>query len=254
MKLFEFDYTLPKELIAQHPLRRRDASRLLILDRRSGEIEHRYFRDLLEALHPHDALVLNNTKVKRVRLIGKKETGGKVEALLLRQLSSSTYETLLNPSALRIGTLILFDQAREAELVGGNGIVKTIRFQKGNVEKWLERKGAPPLPPYIRRLPEKKDVERYQTVYARKEGAVAAPTAGLHFTKPLLRSIKEKGVRLCTTTLHVGYGTFEPVRCENIEAHKMHEEYFELSSHAARLLSETREKGGRIIAVGTTSC
>ncbi|MBI4436804.1 MAG: tRNA preQ1(34) S-adenosylmethionine ribosyltransferase-isomerase QueA [Candidatus Omnitrophica bacterium] len=254
MKLSEFDYTLPKELIAQYPLKQRDRSRLLVLHRESGEIEHRTFRDLFHFLHQQDTLVLNDTKVRRARLFGRKETGGRIEALLLRSVSPSTYEALLNPSASKIGSRILFDQHREAEVVGGNGIVKTIRFQKGNVMKWLRQKGTPPLPPYIRRLPDREDIHRYQTVYARKEGAVAAPTAGLHFTKPFLRKIEAKGVCLCGITLHVGYGTFEPVRSEEIEDHKMHEEYFELSSKAARILNETKKKGGRIIAVGTTSC
>ena len=230
LRLPEFDYPLPKERIAQLPLPRRDASRLLVLHRRTETIEHRTFRDLPDYLLPGDALVLNDTKVIPARLIGRRSTGGKVEALLLRKLSSETYEALLNPSSkLKPGSRLFFEEGTEAEVIGGNGTVKTIQFQKGGGRDWIKRKGMTPLPPYIRRLPNKVDINRYQTVYARKEGAVAAPTAGLHFTRSLLRRIKEKGIRTCHVTLHIGYGTFEPVREEDIAKHKMHAEYFEVS-------------------------
>ena len=255
LKLADFDYLLPKEKIAQSPLPRRDASRLLILDRKTRTIEHRRFRDLLDYLKPEDALVLNETKVIPARLFGQRTTGGRMEALLLRQLGSQTYEALLNPSSkLTPGSRILFEKGMEAQIVGGNGTVKTVRFKEDHVERWLRQKGLTPLPPYIRRAATGKDLTRYQTVYARKEGAVAAPTAGLHFTKPLLREVEKRGIYVCPVTLHVGYGTFEPVRKEELARHKMHEEYFEISQRTCGALNETRRRGGRIVAVGTTSC
>ncbi len=255
LRLPGFDYPLPKERIAQLPLPRRDASRLLVLHRRTETIEHRTFRDLPDYLLPGDALVLNDTKVIPARLIGRRSTGGKVEALLLRKLSSETYEALLNPSSkLKPGSRLFFEEGTEAEVIGGNGTVKTIQFQKGGGRDWIKRKGMTPLPPYIRRLPNKVDINRYQTVYARKEGAVAAPTAGLHFTKTVLQEIQRKGICICYVTLHVGYGTFEPVREEDIAKHKMHAEYFEVSQKTCKVLNETRRRGGRVVAVGTTSC
>lgn len=254
MKRSDFDYFLPKSLIAQFPLPRRDSSRLLVLHRKESRIEHRTFLEFPDFLSPGDALVLNNTKVTRARLFGSKETGGKVEALFLRPLSPLEYEVLLNPSdRLKEGSLLFFDH-RPARLVGGEGTVKRIRFEKDGIGSWLKGKGSVPLPPYIRRPPQKKDLFRYQTVYAKKEGAVAAPTAGLHFTKTLLRRLKEKGVSLCQVTLHVGYGTFEPVRCEALQDHRMHEEYFEISPRSASLLNAVRRRGGKIVSVGTTSC
>ena len=255
MKLSEFDYVLPKERIAQVPLKRRDDSRLLVLHRDGERIEHRTFQDLLDYLHPKDALVLNDTRVKPARVFGERPTGAKVEALFLRKATSKSYKVLLNSSSkLKVGDRILFGRGFEAELVTDDGIVKTIRFEKDHIENWIRRKGLVPLPPYIRRAPEAKDVNRYQTVYAKKEGAVAAPTAGLHFTKTLLQKISQKGIQKCTLTLHVGYGTFEPVREEEITRHKMHEEYFEIPRKTCDALNETRRKGGRIVAVGTTSC
>lgn len=255
MNLAQFDYLLPKTLIAQVPLPRRDASRLLVLHRKEGRIEHRRFHDLPEYLKREDVLVLNDTKVKRARLLGRRETGGKIEVLLLRKISSSAYEALLNPSRrLKPGSPLFFGPRLSAEVVGGNGTVKIIRFRKKGVESWVRRKGKVPLPPYIRRLPERVDLLRYQTVYARKAGAVAAPTAGLHFTKGSLQKLIRQGVRLCRVTLHVGYGTFEPVRSVVLSEHKMHKEFFSVSAQSADLLNKVRERGGRIIAVGTTSC
>jgi len=255
MNLSEFDYSLPKSFIAQYPLQKRDRSRLLVLHRKTGEIEHAHFRDLLAYLHAGDALVLNDTKVKRSRMFGRKETGGKIEALFLRQLSPSDYEVLLSPSgSLKKGCRFFFDEEITAKLTGGNGIVKKIRFQKKGIEQWMRRKGSVPLPPYIHRSPDKEDLFRYQTVYAKKEGAVAAPTAGLHFTKSLLRKIERKKVCFCPVTLHVGYGTFEPVRSETVSEHKLHEEFFEMPLKTARSLNRVRKNGGRIVAVGTTSC
>ena len=218
-------------------------------------MEHRHFRDFQEYLESGDALVVNDTKVMRARLFGRKETGGKIEALLLRKISSLEYEALLNPSGrLTIGSRMLFEDHHEAELVGGNGTVKRIRFLHNGVERWMGQKGEMPLPPYISRSPEKEDFSRYQTVYAKKVGAVAAPTAGLHFTKTLLQRLKKEGIRVCRITLHVGYGTFEPVRSKVISEHKMHEEFFELPLQTAEILNRTRRKGGRVVAVGTTSC
>ena len=255
LRLADFDYILPEERIAQQPLKRRDDSKLLILHRESGRIEHCVFRDLPDYLKPKDALVLNETKVIPARIFGQRATGGRVEAFLLRRLDSQTYEALLNPSSkLMPGSRILFEKGMEAQIVGGNGTVKTIRFKENHVERRLRQKGLPPLPPYIRRTATRKDLTRYQTVYARREGAVAAPTAGLHFTKGLLQKIRRKGVRICPATLHVGYGTFEPVREEQLAKHNMHEEYFEINKRACRILNETRQRGGRVVAVGTTSC
>ena len=255
LRLSDFDYLLPKERIAQHPLSRRDRSRLLVLHRDGGRIEHRLFRDLPDYLNPPDLLVLNDTKVISARLLGKRSTGGKVEVLLLNRIAPQTYEALLNPSAkLETGSPLFFEDGSSARLIGGNGTVKTIRFETHSVETWMRRTGLVPLPPYIRRHPNRTDRNRYQTVYARREGAVAAPTAGLHFTRSLLQKIKERGIGIASVTLHVGYGTFEPVREEEIARHKMHEESFELPQRTASLLNETRRLGGRVIAVGTTSC
>ncbi len=254
MKLSDFDYILPQNRIAQFPLKKRDGTRLLVLHRKQKRMEHRSFRDLLDYLRSGDALVLNDTRVRRARLFGRKATGGKMEALLLRRVAPREYEALLSPgSRLRIGTPLFFGRWT-AFLTGGNGTVKRIRFQKEGIETWMKKRGAVPLPPYIRRLPGRLDLSRYQTVYARAEGAAAAPTAGLHFTKGLLRKIEQKGVTLCPTTLHVGYGTFEPVRKEQIETHRLHEEYFEISPKSAALLNRVRENGGEIVAVGTTPC
>ena len=218
-------------------------------------MEHRTFRDLPEYLESGDALVVNDTRVMRARVFGRKETGGQIEALILRKISSLEYEALLNPSGrLTIGSRVFFEDRREAEVVGGNGTVKRIRFRHNGVERWMGRKGEMPLPPYISRSPEKRDCSRYQTVYAKKVGAVAAPTAGLHFTRLLLQRLKKEGIRICPVTLHVGYGTFEPVRLEVISEHKMHEEFFELPLQTAEILNRTRQEGGRVVAVGTTSC
>ena len=255
VKLSDFDYVLPKDRIAQQPLPQRDASRLLVLNRGTGTIEHRRFRDLLDCLRLGDTLVLNDTKVVPARIYGRRTTGGKVEMVLLCQRDAQTYEALLSPSSnLAVGSRILFGEGMEAEVVGGSGTVKEVRFAKNGLGRWLQQKGLIPLPPYIRRPPTREDVRRYQTVDARREGAVAVPTAGLHFTKGLLQEIRRRGIRVCPVTLHVGYGTFEPVREEGVAKHKMHEEYFEISGETCRVLDETRRRGGRIVAVGTTSC
>ena len=262
MKLSDFDYILPKELIAQHPAKKRDESRLLVLHRDTGKIEHRIFRDITGYLNPGDLLVLNNTKVMPARLTGRKETGGKVEALVLNLVSGFKfhvpgdyeYEVLLRPTrGCEVGSKIMFCNGElNAEVVRIDNGRRFLKFNcNGNFEKMLDKFGEMPLPPYIKRKAIDFDIERYQTVYASKDGAVAAPTAGLHFTKGLLEDISKKRVDVEYVTLHVGYGTFKPVSSENIIEHKMEEEYFEIEN---RTIEELKDKKGRLIAVGTTSC
>ncbi|MFH1857679.1 MAG: tRNA preQ1(34) S-adenosylmethionine ribosyltransferase-isomerase QueA [Candidatus Omnitrophota bacterium] len=253
MQLSDFNYLLPKTLIAQAPLPKRDASRLLVVHRKSGRIEHRHFRDFPDYFQPGDIVVLNDTKVKRVRAVGKRASGSTLEVLFLQKRSPEEYEVLLNPgSRLKPGSRIFLGD-HEAVLIGGNGVIRRIRFQGKGIDSWLHQNGLVPLPPYIRRPATEEDASRYQTVYAKKDGAVAAPTAGLHFTKELLRKLEERGILQCVLTLHVGYGTFEPVRCENIREHRMHAEYFEISQGACNLLNRTRQLN-RVVAVGTTCC
>ena len=259
MDLNEFDYELPKELIAQDPLEDRSASRLLVLDKESGAVEHRIFREIPELLVPGDCLVINNTKVIPARLIGAREgSGGAVEVLLLKRIEGreNSWETLVKPGKkAKPGSRIVFGNGLlKAEVVDvveeGNRIV---RFEfEGIFEEILDRLGEMPLPPYITHKLE--DKNRYQTVYAKYDGSAAAPTAGLHFTKELLEEIRSAGVKIAEITLHVGLGTFRPVKAETVEEHRMHSEYYEISSEAAKLINETRQRGGRIVAVGTTSC
>lgn len=252
----DFYYELPQELIAQTPLKDRTASRLLVLDRKSGEIEHRRFRDITEYLRPGDCLVMNNTRVIPARLYGVKEdTGGKIEFLLLNRIDLDTWEIILKPGKRgRKGARFVFgDGALRAEITdvkpGGNRIV---RFEyEGVWEQLLDRLGEMPLPPYIKE--KLTDKERYQTVYSKIEGSAAAPTAGLHFTEELIEKIKDMGVNTAYLTLHVGLGTFRPVSVENVEEHVMHSERYEINEETADLINRTRENGGRIIAVGTTS-
>ncbi|MDP2910962.1 MAG: tRNA preQ1(34) S-adenosylmethionine ribosyltransferase-isomerase QueA [Candidatus Omnitrophota bacterium] len=257
MKLSDFDYNLPKELIAQYPSEKRDESRLLVLNKDTGGIEHRIFRDIIEYVAPGDILVLNNTKVLPAQLMGKKETGGKVEALILNtgegRRVKGEYEALLKPArGCNIGSRILFgDGALKAEVTRIENGRRFLRFDcSGDLEEMLDKLGEMPLPPYIKRNVSDSDKERYQTVYASKKGAIAAPTAGLHFTKKLLGDIFEKGVNVEHVTLHVGYGTFKPVSVENIKEHKMEEEYFEIENE---VIEKLKNKSGRTIAVGTTS-
>jgi len=265
MKLSDFDYNLPKNLIAQYPAEKRDGSRLLVLHRATGRIEHRIFRDIIEYLDPGDLLVLNNTKVLPARLVGKKETGGKVEALVLGIAHSAKgmahrdeYEVLLKPTrGSKVGTKIIFgDGELKAEVARIENGRRFLKFDcNGSLEKMLERLGEMPLPPYIKRvgvgLPDPyADADRYQTIYASKKGAVAAPTAGLHFTKKLLADISRKGIGVEYVTLHVGYGTFKPVSAEDIKEHKMEKEYFEIEDD---VIDKIKNKKGRMIAVGTTS-
>ena len=257
MKTHDFYYELPPELIAQTPLQQRDSSRLLVMDRATGALEHRHFHDLIEYLNPGDCLVLNNSRVLPARLLGHRvPSGGAVEVLLLKDLGGDTWDCLTKPGRKTpVGTELSFgDGALTATVVGAseNGN-KQVRFHyEGIFLEVLERLGKMPLPPYIKE--ELQDQERYQTVYSKVNGSAAAPTAGLHFTPELLEAIAAKGVRLAYVTLHVGLGTFRPVKAEEITDHEMHAEYCEISGETAALLNETRASGGRIICVGTTSC
>ena len=259
MNVNDFDYELPRELIAQDPLEDRASSRLLLLHKDSGEIEHHIFREIPSLLRAGDCLVINNTKVIPARLIGSREgTGAAIEVLLLKRVEGkeNTWETLVKPGKkARIGTKIVFgDGLLSGEVVDiveeGNRIV---RFSfDGIFEEILDRLGQMPLPPYITH--ELKDKNRYQTVYAKYDGSAAAPTAGLHFNKELLDEIRGMGVNIAEITLHVGLGTFRPVKAETVEEHHMHSEFYQVDEKAARLINETRSRGGRVIAVGTTSC
>ena len=256
MKKTDFYFDLPQELIAQTPLDRRDASRLMCLDKVTGAIEHRHFYELSSLLREGDCLVMNDSRVIPARLFGVRPTGGSVEVVLLRDLGGDQWECLTRPGRKTPpGTHITFgDGELTAEVVGaeadGN---KILRFSyEGIFLEVLDRLGQMPLPPYIKT--QLQDRERYQTVYARDPGSAAAPTAGLHFTRELLTALEEKGVKLCWVTLHVGLGTFRPVKEENIEDHPMHAEYCVISPETAHTINEARAAGGRIIAVGTTSC
>lgn len=256
MKTEDFYYDLPEELIAQHPLKERAQSRLMILDRKTGEIEHRHFKDILDYLNSGDCLVLNDTKVIPARLFGSRE-GKKesIEFLLLKRVEGDKWETLVKPGKkAKPGFKIVFgDGILQGEILSiGEDGTRIIEFKyKGIFEEILDKLGEMPLPPYIKEKLADKD--RYQTVYAKNIGSAAAPTAGLHFTEELLEEINKKGVKLVYITLHVGLGTFRPVKVENIEEHHMHSEYFEVSEEAAEIINETKGKGGRVIAVGTTS-
>lgn len=256
MKTSDFYYDLPPELIAQTPLTRRDASRLLHLNRSSGAIEHRHFYDIVEYLRPGDCLVMNDSRVLPARLLGHRPTGGAVEVLLLRDLGEKCWECLVKPGKkMQVGQEVSFGGGELTATVtavqeDGNRIVEF--HYDGIFLEVLERLGKMPLPPYIRE--ELADQERYQTVYSRELGSAAAPTAGLHFTKELLEKIREKGVHETFVTLHVGLGTFRPVKAEEVTEHHMHAEFCMLSEETAAILNKTRASGGRIVCVGTTSC
>lgn len=256
MKKSDFDFYLPEELIAQTPLEKRDGSRLLVLDKESGAMEHRHFYDLPEYLHVGDCLVLNNSRVLPARLIGTRPGGGAVELVLLRDLGEGRWECLSRPGRkTKPGTELSFGSGElkatvEAVAEGGNRIVKF--DYRGIFLEVLERLGKMPLPPYIKE--ELQDPERYQTVYSRELGSAAAPTAGLHFTNELLEKIQAMGVKVCYVTLHVGLGTFRPVKEDEIENHEMHSEFCIIPEDTARTVTETKQNGGRIVAVGTTSC
>ncbi len=257
MKSSDFFYELPQELIAQEPLAKRSSSRLLVLDRKSGEMEHRIFTDLKDYLKEGDCLVLNNTRVIPARLIGvRADTGGKIEFVLLKNRGNDIWEVILKPGRrAKSGARFVFgDGALKAEILevveGGNRLVHF--GYEGIFNEVLDRVGLIPLPPYItHKLP---DSERYQTVYSKFRGSAAAPTAGLHFTPELLEEIRQMGVSTAYLTLHVGLGTFRPVKVEDLENHVMHSEYYTLDSITAETINKARERGGRIVAVGTTSC
>lgn len=251
-----YDFDLPEELIAQSPLKERSSSRLLVLDRKTGEIRHESFTHLIDYLEPGDTLVLNDTRVIPARLFGiKQETGAKVELLLLKQLTDDRWETLVKPGKkVKPGTVLSFGEGKlrgicqESTDAGG----RVIRFEyDGIFNEILDELGQMPLPPYIKEQLE--DAERYQTVFARNPGSAAAPTAGLHFTEEYLQQIEKKGVNIAYVTLHVGLGTFRPVQVENVHEHKMHAEYYEISRENAELINATKEHGKRVIAVGTTA-
>jgi S-adenosylmethionine:tRNA ribosyltransferase-isomerase len=256
-KLEDFEYKLPPELIAQYPLEDRDSCRLLLVDRASGKISHHEFLDILKLCQAGDCLVFNNTRVFPARLFGQKDrTGATVEVFLLRNLENNLWEVLVKPARkIRIGNKIMFGDTLTCDVVdntlSGGRIVEF--NSNGNILQLLEKLGNMPLPPYIKRQPEKIDHEYYQTVYALKPGAVAAPTAGLHFTQPLMKKLEKKGLRSAFITLHIGLGTFRPVKVEDISRHRMDSEYYEVDEESSRLINQTKKDKGRIIAVGTTS-
>ena len=256
MKVSDFNYNLPKELIAQVPIKNRDQSRLMVLDRKNKTIEHKIFKDIIDYLEPGDCLVRNNTKVIPARLYGKKETGANVEFVLLKQLEGDVWESIVRPgSKLKPGTKVIFgDGLLEAEILDilEDGTRKVKFTYEGIFNEILDKIGLMPLPPYIHE--ELKENDRYQTVYAKYEGSAAAPTAGLHFTPELLKKIEEKGIKIANVTLHVGIGTFRPVKEENIEEHKMHTEHFYIKQEDVEKINETKKNGKKVIAVGTTSC
>ena len=255
-KTHDFYFDLPPELIAQTPLERRDASRLLTLDKVTGETRHMHFYDLPKLLRPGDCLVLNDSRVLPARLLGHRETGGACEVLLLIDRGEKVWECLVRPGKkLHTGARMSFgDGALTAQVVGEvEGGNRLVRFDyEGILLETLERLGKMPLPPYIKE--ELEDGERYQTVYSRVTGSAAAPTAGLHFTKELLEQVQAMGVKLCYVTLHVGLGTFRPVKAEDLEDHEMHSEYCIVPQETAEIINETKASGGRVICVGTTSC
>ena len=256
MNVKDYDYDLPEELIAQDPLEDRSSSRLMVLDRQTGDVEHKHFTDILEYLHPGDCLVINNTKVIPARLFGVKEdTQAKIEVLLLKRKENDIWETLVKPGKkAKPGTKLVFgDGLLTAEVVDvveeGNRLIQF--HYDGIFEEILDQLGQMPLPPYITH--QLKDKNRYQTVYAKYDGSAAAPTAGLHFTKELLQKVKDMGVDIAEVTLHVGLGTFRPVKVENVLDHHMHSEFYMVSQEAADKINRAKESGHRVIAVGTTS-
>ncbi|EHJ08292.1 tRNA preQ1(34) S-adenosylmethionine ribosyltransferase-isomerase QueA [Staphylococcus simiae] len=256
MNIEEFDYDLPESLIAQTPLKDRDHSRLLVMDRHSGELTHSHFKDVIDYFNPGDTLVLNDTRVMPARLFGlKEETGAKVEMLMLTQIEGNDWEVLLKPAKrIKVGNKLTFGEGKIIaecikELDQGGRIMRL--YYDGILQERLDELGEMPLPPYIKERLD--DPDRYQTVYAKESGSAAAPTAGLHFTDELLTQIREKGVNIAFITLHVGLGTFRPVSVNNIDDHEMHSEYYQMSQATADLLNETKANHHRIISVGTTS-
>ena len=256
MKVSDFYYDLPEELIAQHPYDKRDEARLMVLNKQTKEITHKVFKDVIDYLNPGDCLVINNTKVIPARLYGKKETGANVEFLLLKRIEGDTWEVMVRPgNKLRPGTKVSFgDGILKAEILdvleGGNR--KVVFEYEGIFNEILDKIGLMPLPPYIKESLKEKN--KYQTVYAKYDGSAAAPTAGLHFTEELLEKIKEKGIEIANVTLHVGIGTFRPVKVENVEEHNMHSEHYYIKKEDADKINNAKKNGNRVIAVGTTSC
>jgi S-adenosylmethionine:tRNA ribosyltransferase-isomerase len=259
MHINDFDYDLPQELIAQTPAEKRDFSRLMVVHRSTGEVEHKHFYDIIDYLKEGDCLVLNNSKVLPARLYGKKEgTGANIEFLLIKRIEGDTWETMVRPGKrLKPGDTVSFsdDKLFRAHIIDyGDDRTRIVKFEyEGIFLERLEELGKMPLPPYIERENNSEDKERYQTVYAKNEGSVAAPTAGLHFTEELLEKAKAKGVKLAYVTLHVGIGTFRPVKVENIEEHHMHFEEYYVDEETADTINQTILEGGRIVSVGTTS-
>ncbi len=257
MKVSDFNYELPENLIAQHPYDKRDEARLMVLNKENYTIEHKIFKDVIEYLNPGDCLVINNTKVIPARLYGKKDTGANVEFLLLKRIEGDIWEAMVRPgNKLKPGTKVLF----------GNGILKAtildvleggnrkVEFEyNGIFNEILDQIGLIPLPPYITKA-SREDNEKYQTVYAKYDGSAAAPTAGLHFTKELLENIRTKGIEIANVTLHVGIGTFRPVKVENVEEHEMHSEHYYIKKEDADKINLAKQNGNKVIAVGTTSC
>ena len=256
MKVSDFNYNLPEELIAQTPIQKRDESRLMVLDRKNKTVEHKIFKNILDYLKPGDVLVRNNTKVLPARIYGKKETGANVEFLLLNNIEGDIWESIVRPgNKLHVGTKVIFGEGKlKAEILEVlEGGTRKVKFEyDGIFNEILDEIGLMPLPPYIHE--ELKEKDRYQTVYAEFQGSAAAPTAGLHFTDELLEKIKEKGVEIANVTLHVGIGTFRPVKVENIEEHHMHSEHFYIKHEDACKINKAKQEGRRVIAVGTTSC
>ena len=256
MKVTEFDYELPEELIAQTPIEKRDESRLMVLNRKEHTIEHKKFKDIIDYLEPGDCLVRNNTKVIPARIYGKKETGANIEFLLLNNIEGDIWETIVRPgNKLHIGTKVIFgDGLLKAEILDTmpGGTRKVLFTYEGIFNEILDKIGLMPLPPYIHE--ELKEKDRYQTVYAKYEGSAAAPTAGLHFTKELLEKIEQKGIEIANVTLHVGIGTFRPVKEDTVEAHEMHSEHFYIKKEDCDKINKAKKNGKRVIAVGTTSC
>ena len=256
MKVSDFNYNLPEELIAQVPIKKRDESRLMVLDKKNKTIEHKIFRDIIDYLNPGDVLVRNNTKVIPARIYGKKETGANVEFLLLNNIEGDIWESIVRPgNKLHVGAKVIFgDGLLKAEILDTMpGGTRKVKFSyKGIFNEILDKIGLMPLPPYIHE--ELKEKDRYQTVYAKYNGSAAAPTAGLHFTPELLKRIEEKGVSIANVTLHVGIGTFRPVKEETVEAHEMHSEHFYIKQEDAEKINRAKKSGNRVIAVGTTSC
>ncbi len=257
MNLHEFDYYLPEELIAQHPIQKRDMSRLMVLDKETGQIEHKVFKEVVDYFNEGDCLVLNNTRVIPARLLGEKEgSGGKIEFVLLKRVTGDDWEVILKPGRkAKPGARFVFGNGElKAEILEvfeeGNRLVRFI--YEGVFEEILDRVGIMPLPPYITEKLE--DPERYQTVYAKYNGSAAAPTAGLHFTQELLSALKDKGVKIVYVMLHVGLGTFRPVKVDDITKHKMHSEYYSIDQASCDTINATKKEGNKIVAVGTTSC